>query len=270
MKSTALGPLYCSHFLPCQLCKLRMMFLFVSQFICCKMVDLAQMNTWCTAPPISPRAVNTVARAAFEGEPWEVGGEKWKHLSGFIFLLRYLTSDQQWHRLCQNDWTLENKAKFFFFFKYLKKERKTLEQMLPSLHFKHITGSGTTSCARQKNTKLVGKNLSDLWITLAALSRRNQRWQAVYRRVIRGFENALQKQTQPRKSRPDDVAANYPSQIDSDPADITGKTLSTCWLWFWADSCWNGPRSRSSKRQKEENFTEPERPSFTLTTVIDG
>lgn len=70
------GPSYCSHFLPCQLCKLRMMFLFVLQFICCKMVDLAQTNTWCTAPPISPKAVNTVVRAAFESEKWEVGGKK--------------------------------------------------------------------------------------------------------------------------------------------------------------------------------------------------
>lgn len=69
------GPSYCSHFLPCQLCKLRMMFLFVLQFICCKMVDLAQTNTWCTAPPISPKAVNTVVRAVFESEKWEVGGK---------------------------------------------------------------------------------------------------------------------------------------------------------------------------------------------------
>lgn len=61
-------PTYCSHFLPCQLCKLRMMFLFVLQFICCKMVDLAQTNTWCTAPPISPKAENTVVRAVFESE----------------------------------------------------------------------------------------------------------------------------------------------------------------------------------------------------------
>lgn len=70
------GPWYCSHFLPCQLCKLRMMFLFVLQFICCKMVDLVQTNTWYTASPISPKAVNTVVRAVFESEKWEVGGKK--------------------------------------------------------------------------------------------------------------------------------------------------------------------------------------------------
>ncbi len=78
-------PSHCSHFLPCQLCKLRMMFLFVLQFICCKMVDLAQTNTRCTAPPISPKAVNTVVRAVSESEKWEVGGKKWKHLNSFTF-----------------------------------------------------------------------------------------------------------------------------------------------------------------------------------------
>lgn len=61
------------------------MFLFVLQFICCKMVDLAQTNTWCTAPPISPKAVKAVVRAVFESETWEVGGKKWKHLNSFIF-----------------------------------------------------------------------------------------------------------------------------------------------------------------------------------------
>lgn len=60
------GPSYCSHFLPCQLSKLRMMFLFVLQFICCKMVDLTQANTWCAASPISPEAVNTGMKPAFE------------------------------------------------------------------------------------------------------------------------------------------------------------------------------------------------------------
>lgn len=47
------GPSYCSHFLPCQLSKLRMMFLFVLEFICCKMLDLAQTNTCCADPLIS-------------------------------------------------------------------------------------------------------------------------------------------------------------------------------------------------------------------------
>lgn len=73
-----IGPSYCSHFLPCQLCKLRMMFLFVLQFICCKMVDLAQTNTWCIAPPVSPKAVHTVVRADFESEKWDVRGREIK------------------------------------------------------------------------------------------------------------------------------------------------------------------------------------------------
>lgn len=78
------GPSYCSHFLPCQLSKLRMIFLFVLHFICCKMLDLAQTNTWCADPPITPKAVNTVVRAVSESEEREVGVKKWKHLNGFI------------------------------------------------------------------------------------------------------------------------------------------------------------------------------------------
>lgn len=70
----ATGAGYCSHFLPCQLCKLRMMFLFVLHFICCKVLDLAQNDTRCTAPPI--KAVSAVVRAGFEGEKREVVGQK--------------------------------------------------------------------------------------------------------------------------------------------------------------------------------------------------
>lgn len=51
-----------------------MMFLFVLQFICCKIVDLASTTIWCTAPPISPKAVNTVLELFFKAQKWEVGG----------------------------------------------------------------------------------------------------------------------------------------------------------------------------------------------------
>ena len=36
------------------------------------MVDLAQTNTWCTAPPVSPKLVHAVVRADFESEKWDV------------------------------------------------------------------------------------------------------------------------------------------------------------------------------------------------------
>lgn len=88
------GPSYCSHFLPCQLSKLRMMFLFVLQFICCKMVDLPQTHTWSAAPLISPKAVNTVAKAAFESKKWEAGGQRRKHRKA-SFSMRELTFDQK-------------------------------------------------------------------------------------------------------------------------------------------------------------------------------
>lgn len=71
------GPSYCSHFLPCQLPKLWMMFLFVLHFICCKMVDLAQTNTWCADPP---NAVNPVVRTSF----WKrETGSGWQEMKTF-------------------------------------------------------------------------------------------------------------------------------------------------------------------------------------------
>lgn len=64
-------PSYCSHFLPCQVSKLRMMFLFVFRCICCKMLDLAQTNTWCTDSFIRPKTGNTVVGLVFESQKWE-------------------------------------------------------------------------------------------------------------------------------------------------------------------------------------------------------
>lgn len=96
------------------------MFLFVLQFICCKMVDLAQTNTQRTASPFSPKTVNDVARAVFESKKWEVGGLKLKHLNSFISheISDFWLKKEKWHLACPSDWRIEKKFQSRMAFKH--------------------------------------------------------------------------------------------------------------------------------------------------------
>lgn len=161
------------------------MFLFVLQFICCKMVDLAQTNTWCTAPPISPKAVKAVVRAVFESETWEVGGKKWKHLNSFIF---HEISDF-WSKMtpslseCLKAW------------KQIPVKDSKHSNRCYNLWILNVL-SGTSSCTLVAQVLLKSPQLmSHPNCGIFVQSTMCSRWQTAYWRVIRGFEIVFQKQT---------------------------------------------------------------------------
>lgn len=173
----SIGPLYCSHFLPCQLCKLRMMFLFVLQFICCKTVDLAQTNTWCTAPPISPKVLSWELFLKVRNEKWV---ERNKNIWTVSFFMTYLTCDQKWHPSL----TESSKKQITVFW---TENNSTFKQMLPTMHFKCIKWD---ICLRTLLYRCCW-NPPNLWITQTAVSLSNQRCAFVDRLCIGGPSEPL-------------------------------------------------------------------------------